>query len=466
MKKRIYNPYLPCYEYIPDGEPYVFGDRVYIYGSHDHYGMNKYCGEEYVGWSAPIDDLSSWRCEGVIWHRDWDPVYKPGFEGMLHAPDVTKGLDGRYYLYYPLNLTSSIGVAVCDTPMGKYEYLGRIKHPDGTIYGCAKGDPLACDPAIFIDDDERIWMYAGYAPHNTELHEQLMQNGKGADSAYVVELEKDMLTIKRGPIRVAPSKFISDGTGFEGHGFFEASSMRKINGKYYFIYSSEHGHELCYATSDNPMGPFRYGGVIISNTDKGYEGNTQRKAIDGNNHGSVCQINGQYYIFYHRQTGAGLARQACAEKINIEKDGSIKQVCVTSCGLSSSPLPATGTYPAYIACNLINTSAHFAQDKSDGDTTANQYIEGIKNESVIGYKYFDFRNIGKISVSVKADSNGVIKVYSDGTDSSPVSVINISKTGGTASFSEKACFTDGVHSLFFKYEGEGEIDLFDFSFGA
>ena len=37
MKKQAFNPYLPSWEYIPDGEPYVFGDRVYVYGSHDYF---------------------------------------------------------------------------------------------------------------------------------------------------------------------------------------------------------------------------------------------------------------------------------------------------------------------------------------------------------------------------------------------------------------------------------------------
>ena len=35
MKKQAFNPYLPSWEYIPDGEPYVFNGRVYVYGSHD-----------------------------------------------------------------------------------------------------------------------------------------------------------------------------------------------------------------------------------------------------------------------------------------------------------------------------------------------------------------------------------------------------------------------------------------------
>ena len=66
QKQQVYNPYLPLHEYIPDGEPHVFGDRVYIYGSHDREGGYTFCMEDYVTYSAPVDDLSDWRYEGVI----------------------------------------------------------------------------------------------------------------------------------------------------------------------------------------------------------------------------------------------------------------------------------------------------------------------------------------------------------------------------------------------------------------
>ena len=43
MKERVFNPYLPRWEYIPDDEPHAFGDRVYVYGSHDRFnGALKY----------------------------------------------------------------------------------------------------------------------------------------------------------------------------------------------------------------------------------------------------------------------------------------------------------------------------------------------------------------------------------------------------------------------------------------
>ena len=97
MKHQAMNPYLPAWEYIPDGEPYVFGDRVYLYGSHDMYNGFVFCMGDYMGWSAPVDDLSDWRCEGVIYPRTADPMNADGIM-CLYAPDVTRGPDGRYYL--------------------------------------------------------------------------------------------------------------------------------------------------------------------------------------------------------------------------------------------------------------------------------------------------------------------------------------------------------------------------------
>ena len=69
MKKQVYNPYLPLWEYVPDGEPHVFGDRVYVYGSHDRFNGRVFCENDYVCWSAPVEDLSDWRYEGVIYKK-------------------------------------------------------------------------------------------------------------------------------------------------------------------------------------------------------------------------------------------------------------------------------------------------------------------------------------------------------------------------------------------------------------
>ena len=142
MKKQAFNPYLPSWEYIPDGEPYVFGDRVYVYGSHDVYNGYVFCMGDYVCWSAPVDDLGDWQYEGVIYPRDEDPLNKDG-KMCLYAPDVTVGPDGRYYLYYVLDHVSVVSVAVCDTPAGRYEFYGYVHYEDGTRLGERKGGSAA-----------------------------------------------------------------------------------------------------------------------------------------------------------------------------------------------------------------------------------------------------------------------------------------------------------------------------------
>lgn len=98
MKGQAFNPYLPSWEYIPDGEPHVFDGRVFVYGSHDKFNGKGFCMNDYVAWSAPADDLSDWRYEGVIYKKSDDVNYRG--RGSMYAPDVCCAPDGKYYLYY------------------------------------------------------------------------------------------------------------------------------------------------------------------------------------------------------------------------------------------------------------------------------------------------------------------------------------------------------------------------------
>ncbi|WP_082394441.1 family 43 glycosylhydrolase [Halolactibacillus sp. JCM 19043] len=165
MKKQAFNPYLPSDEYIPDGEPYVFGDRVYVYGSHDQFNGKAFCENDYVTWSAPIDDLASWRYEGIIYKKNQDPHNKTGKKNMF-APDIAKGPDGQYYLYYTLGFSGVMSVAKSETPTGPFEFYGHVKYPDGNIVGKQTGDVFQFDPGIFVDD-ERVYLYSGFAPKKT-----------------------------------------------------------------------------------------------------------------------------------------------------------------------------------------------------------------------------------------------------------------------------------------------------------
>ena len=124
MKKQVFNPYMPSWEYVPDGEPHIFGDRVYVYGSHDMFNGWGFCLCDYVCYSAPVNDLADWRYEGVIYTKESDP-FNPDGKMVMNAPDVTQGPDGRYYLYYVLDFSLLLWYNIT-VDMAR---LGELKQP-------------------------------------------------------------------------------------------------------------------------------------------------------------------------------------------------------------------------------------------------------------------------------------------------------------------------------------------------
>lgn len=458
-KKQAVNPYLPSWEYIPDGEPYVFNNRVYVYGSHDLYQGETFCLGDYVTWSAPIDDLGNWHYEGVIYPKTTDPLNKDG-KMCLYAPDVTVGPDGRYYLFYVLDRVCVVSVAVSDTPNGPFEFYGYVHYEDGTRLGEKEGDEPQFDPGVLTEGDE-TFLFTGFCG----------QGDKSRHGAMLTVLDKDMLTIKRAPEFVAPGNCYSEGTGFEGHAFFEAPSIRKHEDTYYFIYSSEVMHELCYATSKNPLGPYKYGGVIVSNSDlhiDGYKDAETATAYGANNHGSIVEIGGEWYIFYHRHTnGTWFSRQGCAEKIKFAADDSIKQVEITSCGLNGGPLSDVGEYPSYIACNIFTdehkvyveaTCPRVVQEGADGDQNLG-YIKDIVNGTTVGFKYFDVKEATGLRIKTRAYFDGFFEVKTsiEGEVLGKIEGHNSNMwQTGECKFENKL---SGVHALYLRYNGTGSASL-------
>lgn len=298
MNRQAVNPYLPSWEYIPDGEPHVFNGRVYVYGSHDRFNAPIFCVNDYVCWSAPVEDLSEWRYEGVIYRKKQDPKNPLGYH-LLFAPDVCQGPDGRYYLYYAFDFLGIMSVAVCDTPAGEYKFLGHIHYADGTLWGRRRGDQLPFDPGVLVDDDGRVWLYSGF--YNAVPAILTGGHKLRCDGGTVLELEKDMVTIKTEPRVIFPKK----GPGaFQGHEFFEASSIRKEGKTYIFVYSSRHNHELCYATSQSPDRDFSYGGTLVSQGDIFLDSNLSEKHAAnylGNTHGGLLKLEDKWYVFYTEQ---------------------------------------------------------------------------------------------------------------------------------------------------------------------
>jgi hypothetical protein len=423
------NPYLPLWEHIPDGEPYVFEDpdnpghfRVYIYGSHDSM-KSGYCGREQVVWSAAIDSLTAWRYDGEIFSvcqgADGSPLDAEGRCDVLYAPDValriasstpssTPSSTKTYYLY-PNNQGGGRNTMVCRStrPDGPFEVCNWSPHNPAATEGV-----LGFDPAVFVDDDGRAYAYWGFErSYAAELDTATMASVKPG-----TQIVEDMISgrYQPGPFR-----------------FFEASSIRKIQDKYVFIYSrfTEDGefglptsnYTLAYAYADSPLGPFTYGGTIIDARARGVDeqGNTIATAyVDGNTHGSICEIGGQWYVFYHRQTGTDeYARQAMVAPIDVmvEKGAGgkveISEGEYTSEGFALEGLNPLEPHPAAIACwltgpkpmehewpNYRHYGSYIAASYGTDDRFAAPYdlrnnVNPVVNNtsgSIVGYKYFNF----------------------------------------------------------------------------
>lgn len=337
MNTKGRNPLLPPEVYIPDGEAHVFGRRLYVYGSRDVH-PDTWCSEEYC--VASTEDMQNWKVSAksfdsrdVPWadgsgRKDYPVVdfdtrnptaffatsplcsqpragdnapallttadtcaQEPGGPlPFLYAPDCMEK-DGTFYLYFCMS-DGTEGVARSDNPEGPFR--APVQLP------CA-----GIDPAVFTDTDGRSYYYWG----------QFRSSG--------VELNDDMVSFDE-------TKAVHHLLTEEAHGFHEGSSMRKRNGIYYYVYPCIYRNKkptcLAYATSDAPLGPFTYRGIIIDNA--------LCDPDSWNIHGSIQCFRGQWYVFYHRSTrNTQYNRRMCAERITFREDGTIEEVKMTSSGL-------------------------------------------------------------------------------------------------------------------------------------
>ncbi|MBE5960705.1 MAG: carbohydrate-binding protein [Lachnospiraceae bacterium] len=412
------NPYLPGWEYIPDGEPRVFGNRVYIYGSHDTAGSDMFCDYKLKVWSAPVDNLNDWVCHGDIFHtrRDLDHESDtPWTDGPLYAPDVVEK-DGSYYLYAYIFGAKGC-VAKSDRPEGPFTLISKYQIPENAPQVMVDG--WFVDPGVLVDDDGRVYVYCGF------------------EQSFMAEIEAENMT------RIKPGSYIPDIIPTEEpFSFFEACSLRKIKDTYYLIYSPRTGSRLVYATSDSPTGPFTYRGIIVDNGVE-YPG--------GNNHGSICNIKGQWYIFYHRMTNHTImSRRACVEKIEILPDGTIPQVEMTSLGFEESLSPYREV-KADIAC-VLKGGCYI--------TEKNRFVRPIVNITegcVIGFKYFEFgQDNGSSTMEFIANvegsgSRGKMHIHLDAEDGDEIGICEIGADDGL--IKTVVASVTGRHAVYFVFEG-------------
>lgn len=407
------NPYLPLWEHVPDGEPRVFEDpdnpgkmRAYIIGSHDtHY--TQYCGNDVRMWSAPVEDLTQWRDEGPLFtyfvNGQWDTMFAPDLVEV-----VDKATGKKTYWLYPHSRGWQRVPMVCksDCPNGPFVPVNLTA--DGTK--CLPGSMIDFDPSVFIEpvtnkkDPDYAVGYRAYVYY-------------GFQRSSAFELDQQTMYLKREGREVL-NGFIPDDMKF-----FEASSIRRVGNKYVMIYSGFSGPEyglgisnstLRYAYGDTPLGPWTAGGVLVDSRGVVVNEDGSRLITTNaghNTHGSLQEINGQWYVFYHRPPrGFGYARQAMVAPVNItwdkrpvSKGGKVRITGetiarandgteytgaeVTSEGFQIYGLPPYQYYSAGIACFM--TDQQWLQDNFDVWNNSMD-LTGITNKGIIGFKYFGF----------------------------------------------------------------------------
>lgn len=414
------NPILPSCYYVPDVEARVWLDgRVYLYGSLDQAGQNQYCSREYRVFSS--SNLSDWIDHGVSFQvRDAHKRF-----GFLYAPDCLR-IGDRYCLFY-CGDDGSEGLATSEKPFGPFQNA----HP---IIG-ADGDGI--DPAAFLDDDGKIYYFWGQF------------NLRGA------RLKSDLSGIEKNTLK---TEILSE----TKHGFHEGASIRKRKGLYYLIYTDiSRGKATClsYATSDSPLGKYEKRGVIIDNTgcDRG----------TWNNHGSICEFNGQWYVFYHRSSRAGkYHRRVCIEPIHFHDDGRIDEVEMTT-QAAFAPLDATRSLEAYRACRLGGHVRSEPGPNCDLERAGAEQLGGICDGDWAEYKYFDF-GPGVTNFHVRAgrfQKAFSIEAHLDAPDGPLVSSCLVSRDDREAR-SPVFIPLAGVHALYlvFRCQPASEAAIVDFRF--
>ena len=448
------NPYLPLWEHLPDGEPRVFEDpdnpgklRAYIIGSHDtHY--SEYCGNDIRMWSAPVEDLTQWRDEGSIFswfvNGKWDTMYAPD---LVEVKDKATGK--KTYWLYPHSRGWGRVAMVCkgDRPDGPFTPVNLTS--DGSR--CVEGSLIDFDPSVFIenitdkkdkdyDKGFRAYVFYGFQ-HSTacELDQNTMfskRPGTELIDPFIPASSHDgRLLDKEG----SEYKALYQGQNPLDFNFFEASSIRQVGNKYVMVFSGYSGKEyglgntnsaLRYAYGDSPLGPWRSGGVLVDsrgvvpNEDGSHLTTTN---FGHNTHGSLQEINGQWYVFYHRPPrGFGNARQAMVAPVKIEwdkkpvaKGGQVRITGydpyninnvwtakasdgneytgaeMTSEGFQIYGLPPYQYYSAGIACYVAGPGSNdWMQDNHDVWNNSMD-LAGIKNGGVVGFKYFGFGGLAQ-----------------------------------------------------------------------
>ena len=307
--------------FTADPSAHVFGGKIYIYPSHDfeHDCPDDDNGDQYIMKDYHVlsmDDLDA-ECVDNGLALSEDDV--PWVSGQMWAPDCVDR-NGKYYLVFPAKDHDGIfriGVAESGFPTGPF--LPQESYIAGSY---------SIDPAVFTDDDGRVYCYYG-GLWGGQL--EMWQSGSFNRDAVRPSGDDDAIGPMFAEFNDGINAFVTEPKHLqildengkplkasdEDRRYFEGPWMHKYNGKYYLSYSTGTTHYLCYAEGDRPDGPFTYKGRIME------------PVLGWTTHHSVVEIDGEWYLFYHDcELSGGITHERCVKytRLSIAPDGTIETI--------------------------------------------------------------------------------------------------------------------------------------------
>ena len=310
--------------YTADPAAMVVDGTVYLYTTHDEQYVdgNDYRMYDYRLWTS--SDMVNWENKGtVLTYSDFDWARGDEKTGNAYAHHVIHRKDetgkSKYYFYATVEggqrddaFGFSIGVGVSDSPEGPFEDprgMPMILLEDTAAYKDHTWRNI--DPAVFVDDDGRAYLYWG----NQQL--------------WWVELEPDLIHLKgeRYTTDAQGNMQNRDTSNVRIHAvetlpnFEEAPYVSKHNGIYYLVYAAGFPESIAYATSSSATGPWEYQGVIMD-------------PLPGTTtiHPAMFDFNGNTYLAYHSAElpgGGSYRRSVCIDRVYFNADGTIKDIVRT-----------------------------------------------------------------------------------------------------------------------------------------
>ena len=448
------------YDYGADPFALVYDGRVYLYMTADklQYDTNgkvidndySYINKLHV---ISSDDMVNWTDHGFIQVAGPDGVAK--WADYSWAPAVAyKQIDGvdKFFLYF-CNSGGGIGVLEGDSPVGPWKDPNGKALIDGSTPG-VQGVPWIFDPAVMVDDDGTGYLaFGGGVPAGQDLNPK---------SARIVKLADNMTSLADDEDGIPQM--------IDAPCMFEDGGIHKANGKYYYTYCSNFSGNhsavegypgygiICYMVSDDPMGPYTYGGEILQNPSYYFN-------VGGNNHHALFEFNGTTYITYHAQTlGKALGiekgyRSTHINEVEYYEDGSIKPIDADMKGVSQ--LKAFSPYSEVAGTTIGWNSGIAPRDLGDN----NMVLSSVNNGDWLAIGGVDFGENGAetFEAEIAGLAGGSIELRLDSPDGELIGTLNV-ESGNGDEFTTLSCSVEnavGEHTLFFVYSGEGEDELME-----